>query len=740
MLYSKQQADTNISFTSIGLLWRISDHLLHTNNTTDNNTTQIRDSKADALIYSVFVELHALSTDVRSEVRNSACKTLYSTIAAHSIYATDNTLLTCLVQLLLPLLSELLSHNDKSSSNAHGTELGVDKSGNKVMMLAHYSRDTAAKQWNETCVYAIQGSTQLIRLLIQSHNTMPQLYTLIQQYIQTMQYIFVIDNSEVITAAISSTADLLIAAHNNPSIWNAVVEMYTSSIDTAIKHINELTDDTVYQEWIRTTTHLITTIETILCSDSNESLKLQHSKTLIESVQKLMNSLNSDKTKLSQITSLHLAYLQLYQSCTYLPADIIVLVMGQLLKIISGDTSTDNQFHAHSKAVAVHDNIIKLPASTLSYQPNYALSYTNKAMKSFDQLYSKCENTYVRSIMFEPALIVLHSILKYYYALYRTHTDIIDCGVSVLSHVLQVGLHAVNVRGYTNNVANKLFTTIYQVFDMILGNEHNTNSDSLTDDINLNNGSMKYHSPRSSSVEQQQYETLQIHMVDCMIQSLVPHSNRASDTILKRLLLLLNIHVDYNAPVDPSTNMIPYQSVSLKCTETLFELCSISYIHTEEQLRVAELAKPLLLARVRSIIQTYIKTFQSTYITVSSTLHSHILYIFNELFKHKLPEFTLYHSSNNNNNNTANGNTTPEFASRNILTHKKMLRRSSTRSSSSNERDATLLLQGSSSYIVELLSLLCDCIMTDDTDIRLILSSVIKLVTNDLQQTISSYR
>jgi len=212
--YCAQHRDTNISFTSIGLLWRISDYIHKmrqskeammmaggaANGAVKDETivspssatvaassssspsapmvlpplpsaADLSDALADALMQQVFTSLVSLSVDARTEVRNSAVKTLHNALATHAARMSLPSCVHVLRSLVLPLLSRLL--RDKSLESTSGgaggaassdLELGKDKAtGKSVMMLIHYSRDTAAKQWDETRVFAMQGTARVIK-------------------------------------------------------------------------------------------------------------------------------------------------------------------------------------------------------------------------------------------------------------------------------------------------------------------------------------------------------------------------------------------------------------------------------------------------------------------------------------------------------------------------------------------------------------------------------------------------
>jgi len=213
-LYCRQDVETNISFTSIGLLWRVSDYLASKtlaesraetaaqSQSTSTSRTEVDESEgeedyedagnddedsdvdivritpriADRLMRLLFAHLVNLSVDARTEVRNSAVKTLHNTLVAHAARMSSASCASTLRSLVLPLLRRLLT--DRSLESLAGgtnllasTELGKDRTtGKSVMMLVHYSRDSSAKQWDETRVYAMQGTARVIKCYMENWN------------------------------------------------------------------------------------------------------------------------------------------------------------------------------------------------------------------------------------------------------------------------------------------------------------------------------------------------------------------------------------------------------------------------------------------------------------------------------------------------------------------------------------------------------------------------------------------
>ena len=182
-LYGQQKKGQNIAFSALGLLWQVSDFLVKSRTAprisdSQKETRVISSEVVDHLQMALFLELkvaissvvfsffQALCTDSRAEVRSSAMQTLHNIIVAYGPLMTPDTWESCRSSVIFDLLSRICDStiSELDSSVASASELGTDKNtGEKLMMLMHHSRNTGEKQWSETRVHVLQGTTRVLK-------------------------------------------------------------------------------------------------------------------------------------------------------------------------------------------------------------------------------------------------------------------------------------------------------------------------------------------------------------------------------------------------------------------------------------------------------------------------------------------------------------------------------------------------------------------------------------------------
>lgn len=190
--YGLQTQDVNISLTSIGLMWNISDFIsqhqdfirkqLETEeeeeaakssalNRADKETGENTEaatssplSPLDELWLVIYEKLGELCTDERPAVRKSAGQTLFSTISTHGDLLHSQSWRRVLWDVLFPMLSRVR----KLSMTASTEKAEV---GN---ILIHHSRDTAKKQWSETQTLTLTG---VARVFSTKRNTLEESLT-----------------------------------------------------------------------------------------------------------------------------------------------------------------------------------------------------------------------------------------------------------------------------------------------------------------------------------------------------------------------------------------------------------------------------------------------------------------------------------------------------------------------------------------------------------------------------------
>ncbi|XP_078075818.1 protein MON2 homolog isoform X1 [Mustelus asterias] len=219
--FGLQNQELNISLTSIGLLWNISDYFFQRGETIEkelNKEEALLQKQAeekgvplnrpfhpappfDCLWLCLYSKLGELCVDPRPAVRKSGGQTLFSTVGAHGTLLQHATWHTVLWKVLFPLLGRV-----RESSTTADKEKIESGGGN---ILIHHSRDTAEKQWAETWVLTLAGVARIFntrRYLLQSLGDFSKAWDVLLDHIQSAA---LSKNSEVSLAALKSCQEIL---------------------------------------------------------------------------------------------------------------------------------------------------------------------------------------------------------------------------------------------------------------------------------------------------------------------------------------------------------------------------------------------------------------------------------------------------------------------------------------------------------------------------------------------------
>uniref|UniRef100_A0A286XII2 Protein MON2 homolog n=1 Tax=Cavia porcellus TaxID=10141 RepID=A0A286XII2_CAVPO len=213
--------ELNISLTSIGLLWNISDYFFQRGETIEkelNKEEAAQQKQAeekgvvlnrpfhpappfDCLWLCLYAKLGELCVDPRPAVRKSAGQTLFSTIGAHGTLLHHSTWHTVIWKVLFHLLDRV-----RESSTTADKEKIESGGGN---ILIHHSRDTAEKQWAETWVLTLAGVARIFntrRYLLQPLGDFSRAWDVLLDHIQSAA---LSKNNEVSLAALKSFQEIL---------------------------------------------------------------------------------------------------------------------------------------------------------------------------------------------------------------------------------------------------------------------------------------------------------------------------------------------------------------------------------------------------------------------------------------------------------------------------------------------------------------------------------------------------
>ncbi|XP_043944224.1 protein MON2 homolog [Protopterus annectens] len=219
--FGLQNQELNISLTSIGLLWNISDYFYQRGEAIEkelNREEAILQKQAeekgvplnrpfhpappfDCLWLCLYAKLGELCIDPRPAVRKSAGQTLFSTVAAHGTLLQHLTWHTVVWKVLFHLLDRV--RESTSTADKEKIETG---GGN---ILIHHSRDTAEKQWAETWVLTLAGVARIFnsrRYLLQSLGDFTKAWDVLLDHIHSAA---LSKNNEVSLAALKSFQEIL---------------------------------------------------------------------------------------------------------------------------------------------------------------------------------------------------------------------------------------------------------------------------------------------------------------------------------------------------------------------------------------------------------------------------------------------------------------------------------------------------------------------------------------------------
>ncbi|KAG5456511.1 MAG: hypothetical protein BJ554DRAFT_3728, partial [Olpidium bornovanus] len=173
--------DINISLTAVGLLWNVSDYIqtkrqeFRTSGLPEDSVdasepkeedfssgkslqlllgNQLDTRTSNILWLLLLLQLSALCSDLRPEVRNGANQTLFRTIRINGPHMTPGIWEITLWKVLFPLLESVKAASSKALKQPAQPP---KKSSISVGMMVHHSRDSAHKQWDETKVLVLSG-------------------------------------------------------------------------------------------------------------------------------------------------------------------------------------------------------------------------------------------------------------------------------------------------------------------------------------------------------------------------------------------------------------------------------------------------------------------------------------------------------------------------------------------------------------------------------------------------------
>eukprot|EP01127_Copromyxa_protea_P021534 TRINITY_DN7426_c0_g1_i1.p1 TRINITY_DN7426_c0_g1~~TRINITY_DN7426_c0_g1_i1.p1 ORF type:complete len:1518 (+),score=255.28 TRINITY_DN7426_c0_g1_i1:646-4554(+) len=243
--YGKPVGDINIAITSPRLLWSLSDHI-----SLEDTKKSLGPEQISTLWILLFKQLHKVSVSTRNEIRTAALRSMFGILTTHGRHLRPQDwkeTLEILYEILdgISALAGQASHHEGLAEHQLGLE-----DGRSVMMLVHHSRNTEAKQWNETRVIALEGVLRIFKTF----------FTTLQQNLEDvsacwrklMLYIVLYwDNSdiEIALAGVKAVESILVAASNNSDypkeLWDQGWQTYRMMVTTLTSKESVVSHNTI---------------------------------------------------------------------------------------------------------------------------------------------------------------------------------------------------------------------------------------------------------------------------------------------------------------------------------------------------------------------------------------------------------------------------------------------------------------------------------------------------------------
>lgn len=142
-----QGLGVNSSLTAVGFLWNVADALARYHCAEGS-------ASFEELWVQIFMQLRALASDSRPEVRNCAVKSLSTALLSHGRKVGTECYSRCLSDILMKVLAEI------QDAAREARQRGTSRTDNQL--IVHHSRDTPEKQWDETVSLAFEGVRRVL--------------------------------------------------------------------------------------------------------------------------------------------------------------------------------------------------------------------------------------------------------------------------------------------------------------------------------------------------------------------------------------------------------------------------------------------------------------------------------------------------------------------------------------------------------------------------------------------------
>uniref|UniRef100_A0A6B2KXE2 Protein MON2 homolog n=1 Tax=Arcella intermedia TaxID=1963864 RepID=A0A6B2KXE2_9EUKA len=235
--YGKPMGDINVAITSIsGLLWTVSDYLANDVNKREG----VSESLKSSLWITLFGQLRIVSLCERHEIRTAALRAMFGILTTHGGVLKPSDWEQTL-EILYEMLDgiSVLAGEASTDENLQEHQLGQEEDGKPAMMLVHHSRNSAAKQWAETRVIALEGVLRIFQAFFSVLSR--DLSDVSKCWKKIMSYIVIYWDSndiEIALAGVKAVETMLIASSG---VDQYPVELWDQGWTTYQKMVSNLT-------------------------------------------------------------------------------------------------------------------------------------------------------------------------------------------------------------------------------------------------------------------------------------------------------------------------------------------------------------------------------------------------------------------------------------------------------------------------------------------------------------------
>ncbi|XP_006767195.1 PREDICTED: protein MON2 homolog [Myotis davidii] len=582
--------ELNISLTSIGLLWNISDYFFQRGEIIEkelNKEEAAQQKQAeekgvvlnrpfhpappfDCLWLCLYAKLGELCVDPRPAVRKSAGQTLFSTIGAHGTLLQHSTWHTVIWKVLFHLLDRV-----RESSTTADKEKIESGGGN---ILIHHSRDTAEKQWAETWVLTLAGVARIFntrRYLLQPLGDFSRAWDVLLDHIQSAA---LSKNNEVSLAALKSFQEILqivspVRDSDKPETPPAV-NVPVSVLVALYQHIKTgFNMDDLQKLGVI----LHSAVSVPISSDASPFILPSYTEAVLTSLQEAV------------LTALDV----LQKAICVGPENMQIMypaIFDQLLAFVEFSCKPPQYGQLETKHIAnAKYNQIQLFAPAEWVALNY-VPFAERSLEVVVDLYQKtaCHKAVVNEKVLQNIIKTLRVPLSLKYSCPSESTW--KLAVSSLLKVLSIGLPVARQHASSGK------------FDSMWPELANTFEDFLfTKSIPPDNLSIQ---------EFQRNESIDVEVVQLISTEILPYANFIPKEFVGQIMTMLNkgsIHSQSSSFTEAEIDIRLREEFSKMCFETLLQFSFSNKVTTPQEGYISRMALSVLLKRSQDVLHRYIE-------------------------------------------------------------------------------------------------------------------------------------